>query len=516
MLVTPQSTESFARREAGGKGFNLYRMSRLGLPVPEWVVLGRGLFDRFAAAGGVREHIERVLTECSADDASAQIEKLILNAPLPAEISDEAARAWALVSGDGPISVRSSAADEDGAAHSFAGQLSSFLYVESLDDAVRYLRRCWASGYSARALAYRRENGLPLRGLGIAVIFQRMVDPEASGVLFTCDPAAKDASRYVVSAVYGVGEGLVSGALDADTYWLDAKTGTPARRLIALKTEAFRRGVSGECTREPVEANLQEQPCLDDARLAELYRLGRTLHELYGRAQDIEWALAGGKLYLLQARPVTTLEENLAGYPHLWDNSNIVESYGWITLPLSFSFALRNYKGVYVQFCEVLRVPREVIKDMESYLGHMLGCVNGRVFYNLYNWYKLVGVLPGFRRNREFMETMMGVREALSPEIADRIRPHPSWATLSGRWRRVVTGLSFLVYHFRIQGLVDRFLRDFDLEYRDFRHRPYGRMRSDEIFNAYLEMERRLMSRWKAPIINDFLVMVHLDRKSVV
>ena len=508
MLVTPQSVESFVRREAGGKGYNLYRMGRLGLPVPEWVALGRGVFERFAA-GGLRDRIEGLVATLAPEEAAARIEEAILAEPLPAEVADEAAQAWARVSDGGAISVRSSAADEDGAAHSFAGQLSSFLYVTSPEDAGLCLRRCWASAFSARALAYRRERGLPARGVGIAAIFQRMVDPKVSGVLFTCDPAAKDPSRYVVSAVYGAGEGLVSGALDADTTWLDAATGAPARRVIALKTEQFRRGPSGECAREAVDPDRREQPCLDDARLAELYRLGRTLHDYFGRPQDIEWALAGGRLYLLQTRPVTTIEESTEGYPNLWDNSNIVESYGGLTLPLSFSFALRNYRGVYVQFCEVLGVPREVIKDMEPTLAHMLGCVNGRVFYNLYNWYKLVGVLPGFRRNREFMETMMGVRESLAPEIADRIRPHPSWSTLAGRWRRLVTGLSFLLHHFRIQRLVDRFLRDFDREYREFRHRPYDRMRSDEILNAYLEMERRMMSRWKAPIINDFLVMVH-------
>jgi len=170
---------------------------------------------------------------------------------------------------------------------------------------------------------------------------------------------------------------------------------------------------------------------------------------------------------------------------------------------------LRNYKGVYVQFCEILGLSRQVVKDMESYLGNMLGCINGRVFYNLYNWYKLVGVLPGFGNNREFMETMMGVGEQLSGEIKQRIKPHPSWDTWLGKLRKARTGLAFGYYHFTIQRLVAKFLRNFTLDYDRFRALPLTRMSSDDLFATYLEVDRVLLSQWQAPIINDFLCMVH-------
>ncbi|MFH0952929.1 MAG: PEP/pyruvate-binding domain-containing protein [Verrucomicrobiota bacterium] len=484
MLVLKNSTEAFARRQAGGKGFNLYQMTRLDLPVPEWVVLGRNVYEQFVREAGIGNVLSKILAEFEAGKldagaAAVRAERLIVGAGMPPSVRTWIDRAYEAVGRDATISVRSSAADEDGAAHSFAGQLSSYLYVSGTPDAAKFVPKCWASCFSARALAYRRENGLSLQGLAVAVVFQRMIDPEVSGVLFTCDPANRDLATYVVSAVYGVGEGLVSGALDADTFWLDAETGAVKRQEIAAKAEAFRRGVSGECRRAPVDEAARNEPCLAPDQLRELHRLGRQLVEFYGRPQDVEWAIAGGRLYVLQTRAVTTLEENLTGYPNLWDNSNIVESYGGPTSPLSFTFALHNYKGVYVQFCEILGVPRSVVNDMEYYLGNMLGCINGRVYYNLYNWYKLVGVLPGFSQNRQFMETMMGVREQLSAEIADRIRPHPSWDTLRGRFRKLVTGLAFVVYHVRIQKIVDDFLADFGREYGDFRHRDYARMSSD-------------------------------------
>jgi pyruvate,water dikinase len=384
------------------------------------------------------------------------------------------------------FSVRSSASDEDGLSHSFAGQLSSFLFISGRENILKNIKQCWASGFTARGLSYRIENRISLTTISVSVILQEMIDADSAGVLFTCDPVEKKLDRYVVSSVFGVGEALVSGELDADTFWLNAETGA------SLKQEL-----------------VTEKSSLDAKSLEELYQLGKKIQTQLRRPQDIEWALKNGKAYLLQTRPVTNLDQNLIGYPNLWDNSNIVESYGGLTSPLSFSFALRNYKGVYVQFCEILGVPSEIVKDMDSYLGYMLGHLNGRVYYNLFNWYKLVGVLPGFKQNRQFMETMMGVSEALNDEIANRIAPHPSWQTLTGRFRKFITGVNFLWYHFTIQSMVADFLTRFHKTYDYFRKLPLRQMRGDELISVYFTLEREMMGKWKAPIINDFLCMVH-------
>jgi len=131
------------------------------------------------------------------------------------------------------------------------------------------------------------------------------------------------------------------------------------------------------------------------------------------------------------------------------------------------------------------------------------------VFYNLYNWYKLIGILPGFKQNMQFMETMMGVREKFSLELKHRVQPHPSWDTWVGKLRKTRTGLSFLFYHFAIQGIVEKFLKRFHRNYDDFRHRDYSVMSSDQIFSMYVELDAKMLGQWKAPIINDFLCMVH-------
>jgi pyruvate,water dikinase len=514
LLVLPESTAQFAHREAGGKGFNLYLMSREGLPVPPWVVLGPRVWERFASATGlvgfVAEQMGFLQQGVPAATVATAIEGRITDTPWPRAVEHALADACARLGGaDRPLAVRSSAADEDSAGHSFAGQMSSFLYVTSLPDVRRCVAACWASAFGARALAYRRENGLDLDRIAIAVILQHMIDPDKAGVMFTCDPLAESLDRYVVSAVYGAGEGLVSGALDADTFWLDAGTGAVQKRQLAHKVKRFARGGSGACREDPVPAQEQDTAALSEAELKALYDLGRKVAAAYRDPQDIEWAIAGGRVHVVQTRPVTTLKKGLTGTPNLWDNSNIVESYGGVTLPLSFTFALRNYHNVYVQFCEILGVSTSVVRDMDYYLGNMLGSINGRVFYNLYNWYKLIGVLPGFSQNRDFMETMMGVRERLSDEIAERVKPHPSWDTWLGQLRKLRVGLRFLFYHFVIQTVVDRFLAFFQRAYQKYRGIDYTRLSSDAIFAHYLAMDREMLSHWKAPIINDFLTMVH-------
>ncbi len=514
MLVTPNSTLFFAKSEAGGKGFNLYLMSQAGLPIPEWVVFGKRYFAEFLQSPGVRTSLSKFLENLqngslSAGQAEKEILTLFESTPLPASVESSLNKALQRMGSQNVFSVRSSAADEDSLSHSFAGQLSSFLYVQGKEDILKYIRQCWASSFSERGLVYRMENGIDLSKISVSVVLQRMIDPDKSGVLFTCDPVAKKIDSFVISSVYGVGEGLVSGALDADSFWIDAKTGQLLRQEVVEKSEMMKKSSSGHCTMEKVEGHLVSVPSLSPNELKELYKLGQKIQEQYYRPQDIEWAISGGKLFVLQTRPVTNLDQDLIGYPNLWDNSNIIESYGGLTSPLSFSFALRNYKAVYVQFCEVLGVPNEIIKDMDSYLANMLGSINGRVYYNLFNWYKLVGVLPGFKQNREFMETMMGVSEALSDEIANRIKPHPSWDTPMGRVRKIVTGFNFIKYHFTIQSVVDEFLKTFHQDYDRFRAMPLKRMRGDQLIRTYNDMERNMLGRWKAPIINDFLCMVH-------
>lgn len=509
-LITTKSTENYAKAKAGGKGLNLFRMARHGLNVPKFNVIPPDAFEKYKEHNGIEEKIIEILqSEKSYADMASSIEETILGGSWDSELEKFLKNAYELLNAK-MISVRSSALDEDGAGHSFAGQLSSYLFVESWDEALESIRKCWASAFSERSLVYRSENKLDKENIGVAVVLQEMVFADTAGVLFSADPISKNPGHAIINAVFGVGEGLVSGHLEGDNYKVDKSNASIIESEINPQKEIF--------TKVPDKKGLVvldfdekrgAESTLSNNQIFELTQMAKKLEDLTQSPQDIEWAYKDGELYLLQTRPITTEVFNDKGRLFIWDNSNIVESYGGLTLPLTFGFARYVYHQVYVQFCEILMVPGGQIRKMDYFLKNMLGLFYGRVYYNLLNWYKLTNILPGYKFNRKFMETMMGTNESLGDEIAERIRPPEYQNTLGARLKKVVTGFKFFYFHVNIQKIVDKFLADFHHYYDRYRKMDFPAMRSDEIYDHYRQLERDLLWKWHAPIINDFLCMVH-------
>ena len=256
-------------RVAGGKGASLAAMAAAGLPVPPGCVVVADTLGR--CVDGER------LRELARAHAHAEAQALVLSSEPPRE---ELEAAYAEL-GAGSVAVRSSACAEDSEAASFAGQQETYLEVDGLDEVCARVVQCWASFFSERALFYRSHKG-SLDDLAMAVVIQRMVDAEKAGVIFTVDPVQRRRDRMIVEAVHGLGERLVAGEVTPDHYVVD-RSGVP-------KVE------------RPVG-----QPVLTGGELRELAALGCRLEEHFGGPQDVEWAIAGGRIYLLQSRPVTTL-----------------------------------------------------------------------------------------------------------------------------------------------------------------------------------------------------------------
>lgn len=511
LLVFKNSTKIFAKNESGGKGYNLYRLTRAGLPVPKWFVVGVSFFESFKSEFGLEEKIKKIVDQNIKSPAliESEIEKLILKTPFTKEMEQTLLDNYHSHFLNKTIAVRSSAFDEDSLALSFAGQLSSFLYIRNEQSYLQSIKKCWASAYSERGIVYRLQNQVSIYDIKVAVVIQEMIKSEKSGVLFTCDPTTSDQTKIVINGVYGVGEGLVSGHLDGDLFTINKKDLSFVSQNIVTKNRMFTQDFENECCQESsVDAAFHETPLLNESEIKQLGELGKKIEEFYKSSQDIEWAYANHQFYILQARPVTTMAGK-EGHLYVWDNSNIVESYGGITLPLTFDFAHYVYHKVYVQFCQVLMVPQKNILEMDQYLSHMLGLFYGRVYYNLLNWYKLTSILPGYKYNRAFMETMMGTSHSLQDEIADRVRAPAFQDSFGAKIRKIITGFKFFYFHLNIQNIVDQFLVHFYEVYNVFKKRNYSEMPPHEIWADYRELEHKLLWHWKAPIINDFLCMVH-------
>ena len=266
---------------AGGKGASLARMTAEGLPVPPGFVIPSYVLQNSIDA-------ERML-ELAASRSARELQELVAATEPPREkitaayenlVGGRLTSTYKLV-GNKKVAVRSSAVAEDSEAASYAGQQETYLFVEGAEEVCRRVVDCWASFFSERALFYRSQKG-SLEDLRMAVVVQKMVDPEKSGVTFTVDPVRRRRDRMVVEAVRGIGERVVSGEVTPDHYALDRK---------------------GKVKREKIVDNR----VLTDDELQRLGDLGRQLEERHGVAQDIEWAIIDEEIYLLQSRPVTTM-----------------------------------------------------------------------------------------------------------------------------------------------------------------------------------------------------------------
>jgi pyruvate,water dikinase len=291
--------------EAGGKGAGLARMARLGLPVPPGFVIRASVLAGLLDASGARK---RVLSHLAgAGDGAAEsaraVQPLVQELRLPADFSSAVIGAFDRLSAPAGVAVRSSASAEDSEAASYAGQQETFLNVRGKEEVLTRIKDCWASFFSERALFYRSRKG-NLSDLGMAVVVQRQLAPDRSGVMFTIDPVRRRRDQMMIEAVWGLGEAVVSGGATPDHYVV-SREGVVKQARVSVQEMAVRADASGGVRQYALTAEEGGARVLNDAELAALARVGTELEAHFGHPLDVEWAYEGGQLYLLQSRPVT-------------------------------------------------------------------------------------------------------------------------------------------------------------------------------------------------------------------
>ncbi|MFY9309033.1 MAG: PEP/pyruvate-binding domain-containing protein [Bacteroidia bacterium] len=469
----------------GGKARNLYRLKEIGLSVPEWIVIPQ------------EELSQMVPMEIQAAPYS-QIAAYIDNL----SIADTFIKDIITHFGDSLFfAVRSSAIDEDGSDFSFAGQFESHLFVakEQLADSIK---KVWKSAFSERVYQYRQNNKLDHK-FGIAVIIQKMINAEVAGVAFGANPANGDRKAKVISAVYGIGEGLVSGELDSDNFIL--KDGTVTAQLAnKMQKIILDSNTSGGTKKVDVPEEKQTVPTLQNRQLHEIASILDTCYREYGKAQDMEFAVANDKIYLLQSRPVTNLHKiaDTNGDYILWDNSNIIESYPGVTTPLTFSFISKSYEGAYKLFCGFMGVDQKVIQQNERVFANTLGLINGRVYYNLKTWYHMLAMLPGYSINARFMEKMMGVKERFDIPESYRLSKGAAW------WSIVKMGIKMYGRFLSLPRKRAEFMQVLNTTIAHYKSINFEEKNANELMQLYLEFEKTLLNEWKAPLLNDFFAMI--------
>ncbi|WP_435102020.1 PEP/pyruvate-binding domain-containing protein [Arhodomonas sp. AD133] len=446
-------TQATDHGTVGGKAANLARLTATGFDVPPFFVISADALvhddDEITPREGVTEAVMR---------AAAEI-------------------------GPGPYAVRSSGRAEDGISYSHAGQFETLLDVDAAD-LVNAARQVWASGFSETVDTYRslQTGG---KAEAPAIIVQQMVPARAAGVAFSADPVTGVRQRAIIAATSGLADRLVAGEENGEHWTVSDHGGVIT-------------GPQGTCILTAAEARA-------------VANLAWRAEVVFGHPQDLEWAFDKQRLMLLQSRAITTplrtapaADENLI----VFDNSNVVESYPGIVSPLTYTFATYCYDRVYRAFTALLGVTERRITDNTKVFANLLGRIDGRVYYNLGNWYRALAMLPGFALNRGYMETMMGVSDPLPVELTDEIAPPPAkgWRKVVelARVGRVCVGL---IWHALLLPRTKR--RFYQRLERALAESPdLTTANLTRLAGEYRKIEAELLDRWDAPLVNDFLCMI--------
>ena len=497
----------------GGKAAGLIELTRLNHHVPPFYVITGEALRLTLHTAGKTEFVDRAMQSASTGDRrelhriAAEMARCLQQIALPDWLTDAIRCAHDnTLSVDEFVAVRSSVVGEDAPGKSFAGIHESVLGLKGMDQTFDGLRQVWASAFAFRALSYRKSQRLSLNNIGVSVIVQQMINASRSGVMFTADPVTGKTNRVVVSCQRGLGQSLVS---DPDTFRIDRISGAITAEVFE-PSKKMKLNSSGGVECVAVDNGQPNCASLNEDQLRELVEIGLSLERHFSRPQDIEFCFdACGKLFLLQSRAIEKQaeDETTMGNHLIWDNSNIVESYSGVTSPMTFSFIRRAYAIVYHCFAEVMGISPRVVRGNRATFENMLGLFRGRVYYNLKNWYRTVHLFPGFNYNRRFMESMMGLKETL--ELEDRA----SSPGFMRRWFVEFPELCRLLVRstwnfLRIRKIVERFQRNFHEHYDRWSQLDFRSMPPHQLMSLYHEMEDALLWNWKAPIINDFFVMI--------
>jgi pyruvate,water dikinase len=296
----------------GGKGANLGELARIeGIRVPDGFCISTAAFKRVMGETPALKQLLDQLSLLKMEDRdkigelSGEMRRVIEEIAIPQDISEEIIRHLLKLGEKNAYAVRSSATAEDLPTASFAGQQDTYLNIIGEETILKHVSKCWASLFTERAVTYRLQNGFDHRNVYLSVVVQKMVFPQAAGILFTADPVTSNRKVLSIDAGFGLGEALVSGLVNADSYKvrngkvIDKKISTKKLTIYALK--------DGGTQAQEVEPERQNRPALTDEQILSLTRLGRKIEEHFGCPQDIEWCLADDTFYIVQSRPITTL-----------------------------------------------------------------------------------------------------------------------------------------------------------------------------------------------------------------
>ncbi|MBR3779588.1 MAG: phosphoenolpyruvate synthase [Clostridia bacterium] len=434
----------------GSKIENLKIMKNAGISVPEFETFS---FDELVVS---EEEIKKALKICEGKSASEK-------SGILKEAVKKSVRVKKKIKLEGErFSVRSSSCVEDSAENSFAGQFDTFLDVEKSEIAQK-ITECVCSLYNENVLVYMEKAGLDIGMLKMNVIVQKMIDSDVSGIVFTANPQGI-LNETVIVAGRGLGENVVSDKIDTTSYYYSLT--------------------------DNIYYYDGKENLLSDEKVHEIIEASKIICKYIGKYTDIEFAIENNKLYILQARPITTLSDK---NPIIFDNSNIVESYPGLSLPLTVSFVETVFAGVFKDAGRRLLKNKKELKKRYDILENTVGTANGRLYYNLNSWYSAIKFLPFSKKIIAVWQELVGVKYKEYDESENEINP----LVKASVYFNTLTELIATPHN--MKKLNERFVDIKNYVYRRFEED----MTAKEIFELYDKIEDKLLSCWGITLLND-------------
>jgi rifampicin phosphotransferase len=381
LIVALADARRSERAQVGGKAAALGEMLAAGLPVPPGFCITTCAFRRFLSAADATATLAALDAVPAADGdglaaLGAEIRSRLAAVRMPTELSESIVSAWRGSLHAAACAVRSSATAEDLPDASFAGQLDTVLNVRDADALLCAVRQCWLSVFSHRTIAYRARLSLGHAGVRMAVVVQALVHADAAGVLFTVNPITGRHDEVLIEACVGLGESVVSGRVTPDRFVVRKDLSRILHRTVSNKTHAIVPAVDGGVIEQTVAVSTAQAAALSDATALRVTGLGAAVEQLFGAPQDMEWAVAGDDVFVLQSRPITTaLLEPSRDVGHVWTNMNTGEILPDVVSPLTWSFLQHTLLRTFA--------------DLFAFLGFdiddspLVARIGGRLYFNL-------------------------------------------------------------------------------------------------------------------------------------
>lgn len=432
----------------GAKAFNLFLMKSQGINVPALICITPDELLK-GVADIPKEEIRGVLTKNIANvsiDIMPRLKDFI------------------------KYSVRSSASAEDGDEISFAGQFDTYLYIKK-NDIPTYIEKCVESLHSDSVISYCEENSIDSRNFKMSVIVQEMVDPDYSGIMFTANPQGV-LSESVIVVGAGVGKNVVEDLVDTTTYYYN------------------------NIDKNYYYETMNDSIVLKDELINELIDIASKIKDIVGKYTDIEFAIKNNKIYVLQARAITTIDDS---NPLIMDNSNIVESYPGISLPLTDSFVNVVYSGVFKGLAKHCIKSDKVIENYKSTFRQMVGSVNGRMYYKISNWYTIIKFLPFNRYIIPVWQDMLGVSN----------KNYDSTKVKIGPINRVRSYFNISHEMLSIGKSMDKLELDFKEVSKYYKENFRESLSNEQLLKLYTEIRSKLLSKWDVTLLNDMYAFIY-------